>query len=184
MNLFKFREFQKPSRVVACLALLYFVQAGAYVLSIEEYTLAPLISLKGLELIFYSLLLSLLLTFVTLQGLTMALWTAARCFHGEASIQKTRNAALWTMVCSAPLGFFWLFFFQAYQHREFLGKISVLIGTISFLGIFATIVFMLYSLYKSVADVYQLGRWKTIATLMIALTLCYALLFAVSIIAR
>ncbi len=172
----------KTWKAIVFLAFLYFLQMSAYVLSIEEYTFAPLMTAKGWKLISYSLLIFFIGTCVVMHGLSMAIWTAARCLDGNASISKTRSAVIWFMIGSAPLGFFWLFLFQAYKHHEELGKLSVLVGAISALGILTTVLFMLFSLYKSVSEINHFSFWKTFTTLAIASGICYAILFAMTII--
>ena len=95
-------------RLIAALTLLYFIQISIFVLSLEKLTIAPLLTLKGLSLIVYSIFTIGSGSVAAIYILTLAFWIGAKCFNGHGTLPQTRAAVIWTLVWSIPVGFFLL----------------------------------------------------------------------------
>ena len=150
---------------MAGLVVIYFIQVVAFALAIDRDKMAPLFTSKGAILAVYFLILLAIGAFVVVQASTLALWSAARLFNGQGTLQQTRAAVIWTLLGSIPIGFFWLILYFAYTHQELLGKAAPLIAMVSYASGVATLIYMLIVLLVTLSETNKIGLWKAFFSL-------------------
>lgn len=160
--------------IMVGLCFLYFFQFTAFLLQMDEYTIAPLLTFKGFVLAVYFMLYLALGALITTLAASLAFWAAARCFNGEGTLPQTRAAVVWTFLLSAPLGFFWLMLYFAYSHQGLLGKAAGVVGAVSYIGAIATVIYMLIVLMITLSEINKFRLGRSFLTLVVG-----AVIFAV-----
>ncbi|MCE5316496.1 MAG: hypothetical protein LLG04_03925 [Parachlamydia sp.] len=171
------RSLKTQILLIALLTLAYFILAGIFILSLDKITLAPLLSLKGLLLIFYSLLTLGIGSITAIYASTLALWTGARFLDGQGSLPETRAAVIWTFVWSIPIGIFLLLIYLTIRQPD-QGPVALLIRTCSYLGVLATFIFQAFVLLTSLAEVQRLGVLRAIASVIFGIAFLSTIVWA------
>lgn len=166
-------------RLMAGLTVIYFIQISTFILSLEKMTISPLFSRNGLNLIVWFFLSVAAGLFVFIYTSTLALWWGAKCLNGTGTLPQTRAAVIWTLVCSIPIGFFLLLLYFVFRHQH-LVQLGQIIKIVSFLGIFATLIYGLIVLIKTVSETHSLSLWRAFFSILLGLII----LFAIFLVAR
>lgn len=186
-----FSIWHKPKEILRCLhqsklshhqlililTLVYFIQIGTFILSLEKITLAPLFTWDGLQLIVGFFVSVGLWSFVLTYLLTLTLWIGAKCFRGAGTLPQTRGAVIWTLISTLPIGFFFLLTYFAFSHPN-LGSFSTLLRIVSYLGIFATLIYGFNILIKTLAEIHRLRSGQAFAASLMGLILIGAMLLS------
>lgn len=162
------------------LCILYLIQVGAFLLSIEDYSLSFLLTYKGFLLLVYASLFLGVAAFVVVQASSLSIWLGARCIGGRGTLPQTRAAVVWTFTGSIPIGFFWVLLYCAFRFRDILGKAAAILGAFSYVGVLATVIYMFTLLLITVSETHQMGRLRAFVTIvfgmLIFVLMGYALL--------
>jgi hypothetical protein len=164
-------------RLMLMLALVYFIQFGLFILSLEKITVAPLLSLDGFKLIVWFFLLVGLRCFVIIYIAVFALWAAAKVFKGQGTLPQTRGAVIWTLISTLPIGFFLLLINFAFRHPN-LGLVAPVIRIVSYLGILWSFTFGFRLLFKTMAEIHHSTGLRTFAAVFLGLVVLLVILFA------
>ena len=164
-------------QLMLMLALVYFIQIGAFILSLEKITFAPLFSLNGLKLIIWFFIQVGMRSFVITYVFTLALWATAKSFTGLGTLPQTRGAVIWTLISTIPIGFFLLMVNFAFRHPG-LGSFSPLIRIVSYAGILATLIYGFIILLKTMTQAHGFGTGRAFFSTILGLILFLAIIFA------
>lgn len=164
-------------QLMLMLALVYFIQIGAFILSLEKITFAPLLSLEGLKLILWFFILVGMRSFVIIYVFTLVLWATAKAFKGVGTLPQTRGAIIWTLISTIPIGFFLLLINFAFRSPS-LGSFSTLIRIVSYAGILATWIYGFIVLNQTVAETHHIGTQRAFFSTVLGLILFLAIIFA------
>lgn len=164
------RSLKTQLILIALLTISYFILASIFILSIDKVTLAPLLSLKGLLLIIYSLLTIGIGSITAIYASTLAIWIGARCLNGQGSLPETRAAVIWTLVWSIPIGFFLLLIYLTIRRPDH-STFTLLIRVASYLGVLATVVYQTFILLTTLSEVQRFGLSRALASILFAIAL-------------
>jgi hypothetical protein len=158
--------------LITCLTLIYFLQITIFVLSLDKATTDPLFTSKGLTLAILVLLAIGAWTFTVIQAFTMVVWSVARRFKGQGTIQQTRAAIIGSLAWFMLIGFFWLtiYFINRQSH---IGIVLIAVKVSSYLGIFAALISGCSLLAKTVSYINGFGIWRSIASIVLSSIILY-----------
>lgn len=153
--------------ILGIVALIYFIELVGYVVSLESFSIAPLLSQKGAILGFFVLVFTGLMVFVTMQASSLAFWIGSRCCYGGASLQQTRAAVIVALGNSVVLGFFWNLFYLSYRLRDALPTLSPILGVIFSVGLVGSLIYTFIVLTITLSEVnrVKLGKAVVIVTI-------------------
>ena len=145
--------------LLAILAISYFLQIGAFMLSLPTITFAPLMTLNGVELIGYSFLTVLVAMFTAIQAAALAVWICAKVVGGQGTLPQTRNALAWSLIWTIPLFLFLLLIYFTIRLPE-QGVISVVVRIIAYTGTLATVLYVPFVFIATVSEAQRFGSWR------------------------
>ncbi|HUD01082.1 MAG TPA: hypothetical protein VMR37_02030 [Rhabdochlamydiaceae bacterium] len=164
--------------LITGLTLIYFVQISTFVLSLEKLTIAPLLTYKGVTFILLFLLALGLWTFTFIQAFTMTVWSVAKRFNGQGTIPQTRAAVIGVLAWFMPLGFFWLIIYFTNRQPD-AGLILQIIRIAAYLGGFATLLYGIVVMLKTVSEAHSFGLWRSLFSISISTLILYGIIRAV-----
>lgn len=165
--------------LLALLTLAYFVMASTFILSLDRINLAPLLTIKGLLLIVYSLLTIGFGSFTAIYASTLALWTGARILDGKGSLPETRAAVIWTLAWSIPTGIFLLLIYFTIRNPDH-GTVALVIRICSYLGVLVTLIYQTFVLLITLSEVQRFGILRSIAAAIFGIALFAASIWMIS----
>ncbi len=151
--------------VLAILAISYFLQISAFMLSLPEITFAPLMTLRGLELIGWSFLTVLVGIFTAIQAGALAIWICAKVVGGQGTLPQTRNALAWSLLWTIPLGVFLLLIYFTIRLPQ-QGVIAVLVRIISYTGTLAILIYLPFVFVATVSEAQRFSSWRALASVV------------------
>lgn len=158
--------------LITGLTLIYFIQISAFVLSLDKAIVDPLFTSKGLTLAILVLLAIGAWTFTVIQAFTMVIWSVAKRFKGQGTIQQTRAAIIGTLAWLMLIGFFWLTVYFINRQPD-IGIFLLTIKVISYLGAFAALISGCVILAKTVSRINGFGIWRSIASIGLSSIILY-----------
>lgn len=154
------------------LTLFNFFQLCLFVLSLDKLTLAPLISFKGLALTILTFLALGAWTFTIIQAFTMVIWSVAKRMDGQGTIHRTRAAVIGALFRFVPtISFFLMIYFT--NKIPNAGGVILSIKVAAYLGMFATPIYGLVGMVKSVSEAQSFGIWKAIIAIALSSAILY-----------
>jgi hypothetical protein len=154
------------------LALIYFIQISIFVLSLEKSTIAPLFSSTGLKLTILVFLGLGASTFTVIQAFTMTIWSVARRFKGQGTIQQTRAAIIGVLAWFMLIGFFWLIVYFINRQPDVL-LILLIIKIASYLGALTALLCGSIILVKTVSEIHNFGFWLSLLSIFFSIVILY-----------
>ena len=168
------RSLKAQLRIITALALIYFIQASIFMLSLDKITLAPLFTPKGLLLIIYAFLTIGIGAITAIYASTLAIWTGAKVLDGQGTLTQTRAAVIWTLVWSIPIGFFLLVIYLTIRQPDH-GLVALLMRIVSYLGVLATAIYGFIVLLKTISEVQSFGLSRALASVIFGVLLLAAI---------
>ena len=164
-------------RIIGALAFIYFIQLSTYVLFLEKLTFAPLLSLKGLQLILYVLLFLGIGSFVAINVVTLMIWLGAKCMNGQGTLLDTRAAVIWTFVGLIPIGFFLLLLYFVFRHQN-LEQVGLVIEIASYLGLLITLVCGFIILLTTISETHRFGLWRSFLVVVLGVVMISTIVYS------
>lgn len=158
--------------LITGLTLIYFIQMSTFVLSLDKAIVDPLFTSKGLKLAILVLLAIGAWTFTVIQAFTMIIWSVAKRFKGQGTIQQTRAAIIGTLAWFMLIGFFWLTVYFINRQSD-VGTFLLVIKIASYFGAFAALISGCAILVKTVSRVNGFGVWRSIASIGLSSIILY-----------
>lgn len=158
--------------LITGLTLIYFIQMTTFVLSLDKATTDPLFTSKGLTLAILVLLAIGAWTFTVIQAFTMVIWSVARRFKGQGTIQQTRAAMIGTLAWFMLIGFFWLTVYFINRQPN-IGVVLLVIKVASYLGAFAALISGCTILVKTISRINGFGIWRSITSIVLSSIILY-----------
>lgn len=161
--------------LMVALALLYFIQASLFILSLEKITIAPLLSFKGLCLVFWSMIALGSGLFTAIYLLTFVIWAGTKCFNGQGSLPQTRAAIVWTFATSMPLGFFLLLIHFTIRLPDQV-PIPIIIRIISYLAFLANLMYGFVILIITISEMHRLRMMRALGSVILGVLMLATIL--------
>ncbi len=148
--------------LIGILALTYLTQGTLFIASIDTLPTFNPTGISKFSAFFWTYALIFTALYAIIQLCVLLIWKISQCLKGIASLKDTRLALTWSLICSAPMGFFLLLFQLTFNQPAM--RFVNMIDTLALVGFLFFQIYGIITLLKGVSQLNQFSISKSLVT--------------------